>query len=150
MATLPTDLTGRVALVGCGDKKHSRTQQARNLYSSTYFAKKRALAEQRCDTWTICSAKYGLLNPYCRIPPYDVTDSDIHVGSWLEHIETQLSTQLRNDRVTSLWALLGTRYLSLTPESGGPSLRDRLEALPLEVYFPFDETAGIGYQMGVD
>ena len=148
MATLPTDLTGRVALVGCGNQKRSGTHQARDLYTSTYFAKKRAFAEQLCDAWTICSAKYGLLNPYRRIPSYDVTDSDIHAGTWLEHIQDQLTTQLRNDRVSELWVLLGTRYLSLTPETGGPSLRDRLEALPCKVYFPFDETAGIGYQMG--
>lgn len=148
MAALPTTLTGRVALVGCGEQKRPGTHHARDLYTSTYFAKKREFAEHLCDTWTICSAKYGLLNPYRRIPSYDVTDSDIHATTWLEHIETQLSTHLKTDRVNELWVLLGTRYLSLEPESGGPSFRDRIEALPCDVYFPFDETAGIGYQMG--
>ena len=148
MVALPLELSGRAALVGCGNKKEPGVRQARDLYASTYFAKKRAFAETFCDSWTICSAKYGLLSPYRRIPSYDVTDSDIHAATWLEHIDTQLSAHLRNDRVSELWVLLGTPYLSLAPESGGPSLRDRLEALPCKVYFPFDETAGIGYQMG--
>lgn len=148
MAALPLECSGRVALVGCGENKQSGLHQARHLYASTYFAKKRAFAETLCDSWTICSAKYGLLHPYRHIPEYDITDADINHSAWLNHIDSQLDNRLDNDRISELWVLLGNRYLSITPEEGGASLRDRLDSLPYKVLFPFDETAGIGYQMG--
>jgi len=66
-----------VALVGCGKAKRDFRSKARNLYTSNYAKKKRDFAEVAADDWLILSAKYGLVDPDRRIPPYDVTATDV-------------------------------------------------------------------------
>ncbi|MDG5775268.1 hypothetical protein VB779_20910 [Haloarculaceae archaeon H-GB11] len=63
-----------VGLVSCVKSKHDEPTVPKDLYTSTYFAKMRAYAEQEHDDWWILSAKHGLLAPDGPpIAPYDET-----------------------------------------------------------------------------
>jgi len=66
-----------LVIVGCGAAKRDELTEAQDLYTSTYFAKKRDLAETRGDYWAIFSAEHGLIEPTTEIPPYDTTISDL-------------------------------------------------------------------------
>ena len=62
-----------VALVSCVSQKVPRPARASDLYTSTWFVKARAYAQQNADTWYILSALYGLVEPARVIAPYNVT-----------------------------------------------------------------------------
>ena len=63
----------KIALVACVSKKATMSRPARDLYTSTWFMKASAYAQQIADRWFILSAKYGLVPPDQVIAPYDET-----------------------------------------------------------------------------
>ncbi|WP_158589369.1 DUF6884 domain-containing protein [Halococcus sp. IIIV-5B] len=56
------DVTGSTRVyVGYGAKKQDSEAYAYNLYTSSYFQKKREYAELVGDSWSVLSALYGSL-----------------------------------------------------------------------------------------
>jgi len=64
-----------IALISCVKKKAKYIAKARDLYTSPFFTKSIKYAESKLkpDKIFILSAKYGLLNLYDEIEPYDET-----------------------------------------------------------------------------
>ncbi len=88
MTTTQTERTrGRFVLIGCGDAKTDDPAEARDLYTSSYFAVKRSCAEaavqwartadRRANTWAVLSAEHGILMPRQTVAPYDTTIEDL-------------------------------------------------------------------------
>ena len=67
----------RLVIVGCGAAKQDDRSKAKDLYTSTYFRKKREYAETVGDAWLILSAQHGLLHPNQEVDPYDTTIGDL-------------------------------------------------------------------------
>jgi hypothetical protein len=61
-----------VLLLGCVKLKASSPQQAKDLYVSNLFRKRRGYADQRGLPWFVLSAEHGLLRPDDLVAPYDV------------------------------------------------------------------------------
>jgi len=61
-----------VLLLGCVKLKASSPQQAKDLYVSNLFLKRRGYADQRGLPWFVLSAEHGLLRPDDLVAPYDV------------------------------------------------------------------------------
>lgn len=78
---------GRFVLIGCGAAKASETVEARDLYTSSYFAVKREYAEaavqwagtadRQANSWGILSAEHAVLPPRLEVDPYDTTIDDL-------------------------------------------------------------------------
>ena len=78
---------GRFVLIGCGAAKASETMEARDLYTSSYFAVKRQYAEaavqwartadRQANSWGILSAEHAVLMPRLEVEPYDTTIDDL-------------------------------------------------------------------------
>jgi len=67
-------MSKEIGLVSCVKTKRDEPATPKNLYTSDYFEKMRAYAEQNHDEWWILSAKHGLLDPDGDpIEPYDDT-----------------------------------------------------------------------------
>lgn len=101
----------RVGLISCVSKKRPSTAQAKDLYDSALFAKSREFIEQRCDSWFILSAKYGLLEPTAVVEPYEETlntKSREERDEWAERVWVSLRQWLRPDDQVSI--LAGERY----------------------------------------
>ncbi|AEM58778.1 hypothetical protein HISP_16345 [Haloarcula hispanica N601] len=88
MTTTQTERTrGRFVLIGCGNAKTDDPAEARDLYTSSYFAVKRSYAEaavqwartadRRANTWAVLSAEHGILMPRQTVAPYDTTIEDL-------------------------------------------------------------------------
>ncbi len=60
-----------IALIGCVKTKLDRPIQARDLYVSQLFARRRAYAERHANRYYILSAEYGLVRPETVLAPYD-------------------------------------------------------------------------------
>jgi len=141
-----------LVIVGCGSAKRSRNcrYEARELYTSTYFEKKREYAETVGDQWAILSAEHGLIAPTEQIKPYETSIDDLddraldelahEVGmdliDWIHYVQTQ---GVEVDRVV---VLAGKRYLEPLRE------RETFDAGP-EVAYPLQQKdlGGIGEQM---
>jgi len=90
----------KYALVQCGEaKQEEKHVLAKDLYTSNYFQKKAEYAEECCYSWSILSAKYGVITPYTNIDYYDVTlddyPRDVEDGyrtldEWSEAVEESL------------------------------------------------------------
>ena len=100
-----------VGLISCVGKKRPNAAEAKELYDSALFAKSRKFVEQRCDSWFILSAKYGLVDPTHVIEPYEETlntKSRRERDQWTDRVWATLRHRLRpDDRVT---ILAGERY----------------------------------------
>ena len=148
-------------VVGCGSAKQDRElipgqlqvrhYPAEDLYTSTYFEKKRLYAETVGDEWMICSAKHGLVAPDEPLAPYDVSIEDLdepELGEWADRVGITLIEWLewaRSDGtdVGGLVVLLGQQYLDPL------RARDVFGGIDVPVSFPFEEEdlRGIGEQM---
>lgn len=141
-----------LVIVGCGAAKADSRCAAKDLYTATYFAKKRAYAEAVGDEWMICSAKHGLIEPAATVDPYDTSIEDLDsddrdewahgvgctLGEWVAHARANGQDIERVD------VLLGRRYRDPLRERGVfASLSD------VPVAFPFQEhdLGGIGEQI---
>ena len=132
------------ALIGCGSSKQKGRMPAGELYSSTYFEKKREFAEQLCDKWRIVSAKYGIVHPNTLILNYDASIDDVDINEWMDAVEEGFE-ELDWREGDEVWALIGQRYLDVGAEDGR-SLRKLLNRSEPDIYYPFEQTSGIGEQ----
>lgn len=119
-----------LALVGCGDNKRDKPVEARLLYTSPYFAKKRQWAEG-CDDWRILSAKHNLLNPSTELEPYDLSMDDLTESErqkWAREVMNDLFPLLSDFDVVVV--LAGQDYSN--------PIRDYLEQSSVDDHWPFE------------
>ncbi|MFC4553621.1 MULTISPECIES: DUF6884 domain-containing protein [Halorussus] len=134
-----------LALVGCGSTKREQLAPASDLYTSTYFAKKRAYAETYADEWRILSAEHGLVHPDAVHEPYDASLNsrlDAYIGDdavsvWAESVSHDLTSLL--DGVDEIVILAGRDY--------SDPLADYLATAPPTVRYPFEGLGGLPGQM---
>lgn len=163
---MPEQDDGEVAqtlvIVGCGSAKRDRELKpgtlsvkryaAKDLYTSTYFGKKREYAETVGDQWMILSAHHGLLPQGEEIKPYDRSIDDLdddqldalahRVGMTL--IEWVSWEQGEGRDIDKIVVLAGERYLKPLRE------RDTFSAgVAPRVEYPLQQNnlGGIGEQM---
>ena len=135
-------MTHTVVLVGCGAAKRDRYCAAKDLYTSTYFEKKRAYAEAVGDSWFILSAKHKLFDPDRWLAPYDMTMDDVaDTEQWARFVGGELHHHCSRtvDGDAEVIVLAGRDY--------NDPLRSVLEELNIEYRCPFDDTSGIGDQL---
>jgi hypothetical protein len=100
-----------IGLVSCVSKKQPIASPAKDLYDSPLFKKARRYIEQHCESWFILSAKYGLVDPFEVIEPYEETlntKKRYERTEWAEHVWKDLCRHIKpGDRVT---ILAGQRY----------------------------------------
>jgi hypothetical protein len=86
-----------IGLVSCVKTKQEEPATPKNLYTSSYFEKMQAYAEQYHDSWWILSAKHCLLDPDgAAIAPYDETLTGARVGrkrEWANRVAEQLDEE---------------------------------------------------------
>lgn len=127
---------GEIGLVSCVKTKREEPATPKELYTSPYFEKMRAYAEQYHDDWWILSAKHGLLDPDGDpIEPYDETLSGARVAKrreWAERVADQLDEQgLLSEEVTLVFHAGKDYYEELLPliEETGVSMEIPTEGL---------------------
>jgi len=127
-----------IGLISCVKTKRDEPATPKNLYTSDYFEKMRAYAEQYHDDWWILSAKHGLLGPDGDlIEPYDETLSGARVATkraWAEGVADQLDEQgLLSEEVTFVFHAGKDYYEELLPliEDTGVSIEIPTEGLDL-------------------
>ncbi|MBS0211536.1 MAG: hypothetical protein JSS27_21550 [Planctomycetes bacterium] len=101
----------RVGLISCVSKKQSTAAQAKDLYCSALFTKSREYVQQRCDSWFILSAKYGLLEPNEFIEPYEETlnaKSAKERFQWADDVWSSLRSRIHPG--DDIVVLAGERY----------------------------------------
>ena len=110
----------RLVVAQCGGKKiwkdrpEMGTVPAQEAYTSTYFKKQRAYAEQFGDEWMILSAKYGFLKPEDNIEDYNVTFKKKSTGPISS---SELAGQIKRMKLGSydeIVVLGGKEYLEAT------------------------------------
>jgi len=146
----------RFVLVGCGaakrDGSQGQTYPAEELYTSTYFQKKREYAEKRGDQWMILSAEHGLVPPTAELRPYETSIDDLdedgvdqlahEVG--IELIEWLAWEQGNGCDVDEIVVLAGKKYIEPLRQ------RETFHAgIDPTVVFPLQQNdlGGIGEQM---
>ena len=145
-------MTNRIVLIGCGSNKivTSGPVAARDLYTSTYFDLKAQYAE-RADLGFVLSAKYGLVCLEEAVETYERTIDDVDAEMWAAEIMAHLARLIEwkiwrieewdPDEDIVVEVLAGQDYVE--PLRGFLGLGGFYE-----VKYPFDETSGIGDQMG--
>ncbi len=131
-----TDKAGSlVILVGCVKTKRDEPAEARSLYVSPLFLRRRVYAEEAATRWFVLSAEFGLVAPDEVISPYDTYLPDMDPayrrawGSWCVARLAHLVGDLRG-KVVEIHA--GEAYVSSIREpleSRGARLRTPLEGL---------------------
>jgi len=119
-----------LALVGCGSEKQNKSAEARLLYTSTYFMKKRTWAEG-CHAWRILSAEHGLVNPDTILEPYDTAMSDLSEGAaqkWGKEVMEALRPELSD--FEEVVVLAGSDYYA--------PIGDALENTEATIHWPFE------------
>lgn len=161
------DTPVRLTYIGCGKTKRDEKSLAANLYTSTYFQLKRKYAARMSDSWAILSAKYGVLDPFTPTEPYDRTMTDYPIESaddaehgttdqWADSVLQSIEALLREREadesqpaVDEIVMLAGKPYLTPLREGGGrETLSEMAARYDVTVRYPFDQTSGIGEQMG--
>lgn len=108
-----------VPLVGCGKQKREdgREHMAKALYTSSYFAQKRRLAEA-ASRWYILSAKHGLLAPSHPLGYYDRSMGDVaqagETAAWGDRVVAALLCrwgEFADAGVAALALLAGSDYV---------------------------------------
>jgi len=144
-----------LVIVGCGAAKQDSPAPARDLYTSTYFQKKREYAEVVGDEWAILSAEHGLVIPDEELEPYETSIDDLgdeeldqlahEVGmDLIDWVHWEL-TQYSQSEVDRIVVLAGKRYIE--PLRSRETFHAGIEE---EVVFPLQQNdlGGIGEQMG--
>lgn len=123
-----------IVIAQCTNQKRSRTCRAREMYMpSDLFKAQRRYAEAYADRWYILSGKYGLMNPWDRIKPYDVHISN-HSDDWNEQVGQRCKTMRDIDDVIEIIA---------GKEEYGRRLEHWLDDYGVKYRYPF-EGLGIG------
>lgn len=125
-------------IVGCGDAKRDEPAEARDLYTSGYFAGKRKLAEADGSFWYVLSAKHGIIPCDHVIEPYDVSASDVPEDVLRDRVESTIDDGCgtRWSRVDRVVVLAGKDYVEPTRDI----FEDRIDA---DVEFPFQDNPDI-------
>jgi hypothetical protein len=139
-------MTRTLVIVGCGAAKRDTEAPAKDLYTSTYFAKKRAYAETIGDDWQVLSAEYGLVPHDFVIKPYEthIDDLDDRELDLLAHsVGMDLINLCARKEFDEVRVLAGRSYLDPLRE------REAFATAPATVRFPLQEAdcGGIGEQM---
>ena len=82
-----------VYLVACVSQKLDRRARAADLYRSDWFRKARTYVEEAGSPWYVLSAAHGVVAPFRRIDPYNVTLRDLSAAQrrlWGEKTVSQL------------------------------------------------------------
>ena len=113
-------MTRAIGLVSCVKTKRNEPTVPKDLYTSDYFEKMRAYAEQYHDDWWILSAKHGLLDPDSDpIEPYDETLTNARKAEkqeWSEQVAEQLEGKgLLSEEVTLVLHAGKDYYTELLP-----------------------------------
>lgn len=137
-------MTRRVGLIGCGGNKRATSQpiEARGLYTSTYFARKREFAETHCDRWRILSAKHGAISAETEIQTYERHIDDVDGDSWARTVGLHLWKCRGAD--VELVVLAGRKYVE--PIRG---VLDDLERSGVTVREPFAGSSGLPEQQRI-
>jgi len=117
------------ALISCSKTKNTHRDLARHMYASPLFRKSVLVAERLKLSFSILSAKFGLLEPDTPIEPYDTTlkgQSKQYKTNWGEKVLDQIRQWIPSDK--ALIALAGEDYLS--------PISERLEAEGRSLYLP--------------
>jgi len=120
-------------LVGCVKSKRPLAGPAKDLYSSTLFARRRRYAEASGAPWFVVSSRWGLVAPDEVIAPYDVFLGDMSAAyrrAWAEFVVTQLTGHVRLSGA-SIEIHAGDHYVAaLRPaiEGAGAELIDPVDA----------------------
>jgi cytoplasmic iron level regulating protein YaaA (DUF328/UPF0246 family) len=103
----------KIVLISCVSKKLSCKAQAKDLYISTLFKFNLQFARSlKPDKIFILSAKYGLLNLYTEIQPYNETlnaKSSNEIKQWAEGILISLRNEIDIDNDEVIF-LAGEKY----------------------------------------
>lgn len=102
-----------IGLISCTKKKLDTSDFAQNIYQGTSFVSGRAILEELCDRWYVLSARHGLLNPYTRIAPYDMSLddlSDYDYMNWMQNVERHVAS-MSPDKVTLIGPDVYVKYL---------------------------------------
>ncbi len=122
-----TEKTKTICLVGCGKQKLAWPTQAKDMYTSPFFRRKRQYAERFADSWFIISAKHHLLPPDQVIEPYALIGAGVKAQrSWAAIVAGQLR-QVTDPKDTII-ILAGKDYF----EYLGPLLLSYNVELPLK------------------
>ncbi len=128
-----------VCLVACTSKKALKPTTAADLYRSPLFDGARWFAENRCDSWYILSAKYGLLDPNEEVLPYDESLNGMAEPEkiqWTERVHERLIARIKED----------TRVVFLAGDQYRKYLQRLLHDAGIETRAPLSEL-GIGRQV---
>ena len=108
-------------LVSCTIKKALTPRKAKNLYISPWFGKAKTYVESTNQRWFILSAKYGLVDPNCKINPYDKSMNSMPMEERMEWAEDVSNTlRLHITDIDTIYILAGQRYREFLV----PKLRD--------------------------
>jgi hypothetical protein len=125
-----------IGLISCVKTKRNESATPKDLYTSDYFEKMRAYAEQNHDDWWILSAKHGLLDPDGEpIEPYNETLNGARVAEkreWAETLVEQMEQEgLLSDDITLVLHAGKDYYEELLPliEHTGVSVKIPTEGL---------------------
>jgi len=124
--------TPDAVLLGCVKSKHSTAVPAKDLYSSTLFARRRRYAEASGAPWFVVSSRWGLVAPDEVIAPYDVYLGDMSAPyrhAWAEFVVAQLAGHVRLPGAT-IEIHAGDHYVD--------ALRPALERVGAELIDPVD------------
>lgn len=127
-------------LVSCVNKKAPAPRKAKDLYLSPWFVKAKTYVESTKQRWFILSAKYGLVEPNCKIDPYDKSMNSMPIyerQEWAEDVFKELRLHIVD--IDAIYFLAGQRYREFLV----PKLRDFDD---VNVYVPM-EGLRIGKQL---
>lgn len=122
----------RLVLVGCVKTKVARAAQAKDLYDSPLWRKRRRYAEATGQPWAILSAEHGLVEPDEILEPYDRylgSESAAYRRSWSARTAEQVIEKLSELGLRAVEFHAGSAYV----ESG---LAARLREAGVEVSWP--------------
>jgi len=119
-----------LVLVGCGKAKRDEMSEARDLYTSTLFAKRRTYAEASGAPWRILTAHgAALFEPDDLVGPYDREISrlgDLERERWSAALERRIDPLLDSlddgDGQIIIEVHAGRRYAEAFVEAAGPAL----------------------------
>jgi hypothetical protein len=118
------DPTNCHALISCSKSKGGHSDLARNMYVSPLYRKSVMVAEGWGLSFSILSAKYGLLDPEEIIEPYDLTlkgASKQFKSEWARRVDGQIRSSI--DPKKKLIVLAGDDYyVPLIEEGAGRPL----------------------------
>ena len=128
-----------LALVSCGKIKRDYRCPALSMYTGELFRKASTWAGMYSDDWMILSAKYGAMDPFEEIDPYDMTlhrFNGLEIRKWSKGCLDQIMTKHHGVQVITF--LAGKKYMDC--------MRLMLEPLGIIVFSPLSGM-GIGKQL---